>query len=113
MQLNELKSIVDFAVDHTNSESVIVQIPTFKVGTLGPPPSTNVKSAGLGFDWSNGSFLINPVTDLREIDRDEMKMIRQKYEELSWSHYKITKLKRENDQLKKQIEELTKSGNIV
>jgi hypothetical protein len=109
VNLLELKRAVDHAVSRAdNPEDVNVCIMTYKVGSVGHVPFTDVGSANLGFDWEKGSFLINPKTTLREIDKDEIAEIRDKYDELGWSYYKISKIKRENEALKKQVEELTK-----
>lgn len=109
MNLLELKQIVDHAVEFARDpEQITVRIPTYKVGTAGHIPCTDVKFAQQGFDWEAGSFLISPVKELREIDRDEIKSLRDQYEELSWTLYKVGKVKRENEQLKAKIKELTK-----
>lgn len=110
MNLVELKQIVDRAVEHARDpEQITVRIQTFKTGSAGHLPCTDVKSAWPGFDWEAGSFIITPVKDLREIDRDEIKSLREQYEELGWSLYKINKIKHENEQLKKQVQELKES----
>lgn len=111
MKLNELKEAVDHAVkecerQHCDPESVTVYIPTFKVGTVGHIPCTAVRSARMGFDWESHSFLVQPLDTLREIDRDEINTIRKKYDELGWSHYKVSKIKKENEQLKQQVQQL-------
>ncbi len=111
MKLNELKEAVDHAVEnclrgHQNPESVTVYIPTYKVGTAGHIPCTGIRSARMGFDWEANSFLIQPAETLREIDRNEIDTIRKKYDELGWSHYKVSKIKKENEQLKQQVQQL-------
>lgn len=111
MKLNELKEIVDHAVEncerrHMSADKITVYIPTFKTGTAGHIPVTAIKGANLGFDWEASSFLIWPEVELREIDRDEIKALREKYEELAWSHYKISKVKEENTLLKAEIAKL-------
>lgn len=108
MNLLELKRLVDQAVEIAyEPESVTVRISTFKTGTAGHLPCTDLKSAYLGIDWEANSFLLQPVTTLREIDRDEIALLRKQYEELGWSLYKIGKIKRENEQLKAKVKELT------
>lgn len=112
MNLLELKQIVDHAVEHSHDlDQITVRILTFKVGSAGHVPCTDVKSMMMGFDWEARSFLIQPESTLREIDRDEIKTLRDKYEELSWSLYRIDKIKRENKQLKEQLEQLKKVQN--
>jgi hypothetical protein len=104
MTLTELKQAVDHAVEHAhNPESITVRILTFKTGSAGHIPCTDVRSAHVGIDWEAKSFLIHPVNTLREIDRDEVKTLQDKYEELGWSLYKVGKVKRENEQLKQKL----------
>lgn len=110
MNLLELKQIVDRAVEHARDpEHIIVRISTFKTGSAGHLPCTAVKTAWQGFDWESSSFIITPEKDLREIDRDEIKSLRDQYEELGWTLYKVGKVKRENESLKKRVAELTKA----
>lgn len=109
MTLTELKQMVDRAYEraakgHRNPDSVTVYIPTFKVGAVGHIPVTGVKSVHMGFDWEANSCLITPETSLREIDRDEIKTLREKYDDLSWKLSDIDRLKRENKRLKEQID---------
>lgn len=111
MKLSELKQMVDRAVEqceryHNNPDNITVRIPTYKTGTAGHIPCTDVKSANMGFDWEASSFLIRPEKELREIDRDEIKALRDKYEELSWTHYKVSKIKKENKELKEEVARL-------
>ena len=115
MKLSELKRIVDHAVEscerrHMSAESITVCIPSFKTGTAGHIPCTDVKGANMGFDWEASSFLIWPEKQLREIDRDEVKAMIDKYEELGWSHYKISKIKKENKELKEEVARLKGSS---
>lgn len=114
MTLQELKQHVDRAIEKCNMSrmdpnAIRVVIPSYKTGTAGHIPCTNAKSAHLGFDWEASSFLIYPENELREIDRDEIKQLRDKYEELSWTHYKVSKIKRENESLKAQLAVYNKS----
>jgi hypothetical protein len=111
MTLIELKQAIDYAVEscersHLDADKITVYIPTFKTGTAGHIPCTAVKYANRGFDWEAQSFLIRPETELREIDRDEITSLRKKYEELSWTHYKVSKIKKENEELKAEVAKL-------
>jgi hypothetical protein len=83
-----------------------VVIPVYRVGAVGGTPSVGIKIVTSGFDWDNGRIFIRPETELREIDRDEIKTMQDKYEELGWKHYEISGLKKENEKLRKRIEEL-------
>ena len=109
MNLHELKQAVDHAYnsfDLRDPTQVTVYIHTVKVGTAGHVPCTAITSAGMGIDWEARSFLIRPEHELREIDRDEIKSLRDQYEELGWTSYKVTKIKKENERLKQQIADM-------
>ena len=111
MNLLEFKQLVDRAIEqcergYRTPESITVRIPSYKTGTAGHIPCTDVKGANMGFDWEASSFLIWPEKELREIDRDEIKTLRDKYEELSWTHYKVSKVKQENKNLKAELAKL-------
>jgi hypothetical protein len=111
MNLLELKQAVDFAIEscnrhHRDIDKITVYIPSYKTGSAGHIPCTAVKHANMGFDWEASSFLIRPENELREIDRDEIATLRKKYEELSWTHYKVSKIKKENEKLKEEISKL-------
>lgn len=108
MSLSELKELVEQMEQQVirqrlNLEDVQVVIATHKVGLIGGTPNTNVKRIDLGFDWDRGKLIIYPEQTLREIDRDEIKALKDKYEELGWSKYKIDKIVKENKKLKEQL----------
>lgn len=109
MNLLELKKLVELfeqqaARQHMNLEDIQVVIASHKIGMLGGTPSTSVKSINLGFDWDKGKLIISPENILREIDRDEIKMLRDKYEELSWKKSRIDRIVKENKRLKEQLD---------
>lgn len=109
MNLLELKKLVELFEQQTtrqrmNLEDVQVVIDSHKVGMIGGTPTTNIKSINLGFDWDKGKLIISPENILREIDRDEIKMLRDKYEELSWKKSKIDRIVKENKRLKEQLD---------
>ena len=108
MTLSELKELVEQTEQQVirqrlNLEDVQVVIATHKVGLIGGTPNTNIKCINLGFDWDRGKLIIYPEQTLREIDRDEIKTLKDKYEELGWSKYKIDKIVKENKKLKGQL----------
>ena len=107
MNLVELKTMIDNIVSrHRYPEEVQVVIPVFRVGQMGPRSTVPVKNIYLGFDWDDNTLFINPDGDeLREINVDEISAIREKYDELCWTQYKISKIKRENEVLKKKLKE--------
>lgn len=109
MNLLELKKLVELFEQqatrlHMNLDDIQVVIATHKVGLAGGTPSTNVKSINLGFDWDKGKLIISPEKILREIDRDEIKMLRDKYEELGWKKSKIDRIVKENKRLKERLD---------
>lgn len=108
MTLSELKELVEQMEQQAirqrlNLEDIQVVIASHKVGLIGGTPSTNIKYISLGFDWDKGKLIIYPEQTLREIDRDEIKTLKDKYEELGWSKYKIDKIVKENKKLKEQL----------
>lgn len=86
-----------------NLEDVKVVIATHKVGLIGGTPNTNIKSINLGFDWDAGKLTIYPEQTLLEIDRDEIKTLKDNYEELGRNKYMMYKLVKENKRLKEQL----------
>lgn len=111
MTLLELKQAVDRAVSlYTNADQVNVVVKVSRVGAVGATSAVSIKHANLGIDWDHGRFLIYPETDLREIDRDEIKSLRENYDELGWQLYQIQNIKRENAKLKQEINELRSKG---
>ena len=107
MTLLELKELVCAIEQQSirqrlNLEDIQVVIATHKVGLIGGTPHTNIKSISLGVDWDRGKLIIYPEQTLRKIDRDEIKTLKDKYEELGWSKYKIDKIVKENKKLKEQ-----------
>lgn len=113
MTLEQLKMIIDAAFDRTNAydgqnaENIQVGIKVFRVGAVGGTPVVPIKSVHMGFDWDKGKLIMTTEPELREVNRDEIKTLLDKYEELGWKQSQISSLKRENEKLKKQVEELT------
>ena len=107
MNLVELKTVIDNIVSrHRYPEEVQVVIPVFRVGQMGPRSTVPVEHIHLGIDWDANTLFITPEGDeLREINVDEISAIMKKYDELSWTQYKISKIKRENEALKKKLKE--------
>jgi hypothetical protein len=108
MNLLELKQHVDHAIEsceqgYKDISKITVYIPSYKTGSAGHIPVTGVKSAHMGIDWEASSFLIRPEHELREIDRDEIATLRKQYDVLSWTHYKVSKIKQENETMKAEL----------
>lgn len=72
MTLNELKSAIDTALKiEKNPDNVDVVITTqLPYMTLGQRPCMDVRYAGLGFDWEQGQFRIEPKEKLMAIKDD-------------------------------------------
>lgn len=107
MNISELKKLVDKLYERTkdyNIDFTQVGIQVKRIGAIGGTPLVDIESIRAGFDWDANKIIIVPSTPLREIDRDEIKAIQEKYDELGWKQYDIDKLKRENKKLKKELE---------
>lgn len=108
MKLSEFKRLVDRAIiqcesSNRSADDIDVVIPVAAVGTVGPHPCVVVESVAMGFDWDSGKYFINPVGDLREINRDEVAHLRKKYDVTAKTVYEANKLRAENKQLKNQL----------
>jgi CO dehydrogenase/acetyl-CoA synthase delta subunit len=101
MKMSDLKYLMDHYRGRDDLEVVVC---VERAGAIGATPAVSVKSANLGFDWDQGRLVLYPETTLREIDRDEIAALRKNYDELGWSLYKVNNIKRENKQLKEQVE---------
>lgn len=108
MKVKELKEIIeDLENNNYNLEEIDVVVPTMKLGCVGAVPSTSIQRALKGFDWDSNKLLLYPETILREIELDEIKYLREKYEELGGKVYEINNnLKRENKELRDKINKL-------
>lgn len=105
MNIQELKDIIERIekTQRVNLEEIELAIHSIKIGNMGHLPTTPVKNIQLGFDWDTGKLIIYPEQTLREIDRDEIKTLKDNYEELGWSKYKIDRIVKENKRLKEQL----------
>ena len=107
MKAKELKEIIEHLENNNyNIEDIEIVVPTMKLGCVGPTPTTSIQGAFVGIDWDNNKLLLYPETTLREIDRDEIKYLSEKYKDLGWKAYEINNLKRENKKLKDKINKL-------
>jgi hypothetical protein len=106
MNTKELIFQLERAVQFGRKDDLQVVIPVYRVGSVGGTSYVNVKSVTTGFDWDAGRIFLNTEERLREIDRDEIKTLQDKYDELGWKQYKISGLQRENKKLKERIKEL-------
>lgn len=108
-KLNQIVSVTpNYRLDDLN---VVIQVE--RAGTVGSTPTVDVERVWTGIDWDSGKIFLSTKELLREIDRDEIKAIRDKYEELGWTQYKVGKIKKENEMLKKRIEELEKMLDLL
>lgn len=107
MKLKNLKAEIDWIVSTlSDDEDLEVAIKVIRVGAIGGTPTIPVTNIFKGFDWDSGSVILSCDSELREIDRDEIKKLRESYEELGWKHYQISNLKKENKRLKGELEQL-------
>lgn len=113
MNLEELFRTVSFAYDRSNNyhggnaEMIDVGIRVHRIGVVGPTPVVPVKHLSIGMDWDKGKLIICPEgTELREIGRDEIAMLHEKYEDLGIKQSEITRMRNEIKSLQKKIEKL-------
>ena len=109
MKLSELHRVVNLTYDpnrpHRDQEvMVVVKLP---YATVGSHPMRAVKSAGSGFDWENGKFMIWPEESLQPVDKafaDQFAELQKKY---GWLDYENRNLKAEVARLRKKLKEAT------
>ena len=99
MNLKELKNTVDWLLSQCelsreDPEKMNVGISVKRIGQIGGTPIVNIKCINFGFDWDAGKIIVAPESDLREIDRDEFKLLQKKYDELGFKYLKKTKEKK-------------------
>mgnify|MGYP003353741005 CR=1 FL=1 len=83
-----------------------VVIPVRRIGSIGGTPCVDIELVTTGFDWDSGKIFLNTKEELRVIGVDEIKALKDEYQELSWKYSQISGLKRENKKLKERIKEL-------
>lgn len=107
--LEDLKRQVDYVYDNANrygqqnADKIRVGINVRRIPAIGGTPIVDIKCLNLGMDFDRGKIIIFPDVDLREIGRDEIASLIEKYEELSWKQNKITGLRNENEKVKREI----------
>ena len=107
MKTKDLKTKIDWIVSTlSDDEDLEVVIKVIRVGAVGRTPTIPITNVFKGFDWDRGSVILSCDSELREIDLDEVKQLRKTYDKLSWKHYQISRLKKENERLKVELEQL-------
>lgn len=110
MLFKELETIVEhirssykgkYNEDECDNLRVCVHVK--RIGVIGGTPCVDIKRIDVGFDWDKRKLMLIPETDLRETTRDEIKEIKEKYEELGNTLLVIRALKRENKKLKEKL----------
>ena len=96
MKVSELKHILQYAKD---DDEVMISIKLPYV-TVGARPMVAVKSAGSGFDWEHGKFILNPEENLTPADRDFAAQMKKWQDDLGWAQYENRNLKAEVKKLK-------------
>ena len=107
MKLSELKDKIDFLFE-SSRDDLEVRIVVKVAGSVAAQPTVGIKSIHSGFDWDAGKLLIYPEVDLRECNRDELKAIQKRLDDIGWDMYENRNLKAENKKLKQRIQELSK-----
>ena len=100
----QLQRVCQFAKGRMDDWRVV--IPVYRVGAVGGTPCVNIELVSAGFDWDAGKIFLNTKEELRVIDTDEIKALKDEYKELGWKYSEISGLKKENEQLRKKVEEL-------
>jgi hypothetical protein len=115
MNAEELKQLLEKFQTRRDYENARVCIKVERIGAVGPSPTVEVKNMSMGIDWDKGKLIIYPEKLLREVDADELTAIRKNVEEVGWSYYEYSRLKKENAKLKKKLKELEKlqSNNLT
>jgi len=101
MTLEELKQKIDrlyqlSTMQHKDPSEINVGIVVTRIGAVGPTPTVELKSISLGFDWNSGKCLVHTDENLREIDRDEIKALQTKYDDIGWKVYEHERAKNRN-----------------
>lgn len=99
--------------DEQQLEKIPVCVPVFNLNAIGPAAVVKAKSIGMGFDWNSGKFFINPVSALRVIEADEIKVLSKEYNELVRNICKERRIIEENEDLKlKSVTEIDKRNQL-
>jgi hypothetical protein len=104
MKLSELKEIIDvhMASEYTPKDVKVV-VRVVRPHSIGALPTVDIQHANMGFDWDHGKFILTAESDLREINRDEIKQLRKKIDELGEEYTHLARLKAENHSLKEKL----------
>jgi len=100
----QLQRVCQFAKGRMDDWKVV--IPVRRIGSIGGTPCVDIELVSAGFDWDAGKIFLNTKEELRVIDTDEIKALKDEYKELGWKYSQISGLKRENKKLKERIKEL-------
>ena len=93
MKLSELKHIVDQTIalsKYAPDEEVVVTI-KMPYATVGAHPMMKIKSAGSGFDWESGKFMLWPEQPLTEHSEE----FRKKFDAVLEENYRLKRQLRE------------------
>ena len=96
MKVHELK----LALNESNDDDEVTIAIKLPYSTVGRSPMVNVKTAGSGFDWDRGNFILYSTETLTPNDRDFEKMMREMQDKNGWLEYEKRGLKTEVKRLK-------------
>jgi hypothetical protein len=99
MKVHELK----FALNESNDNDTVTIAIKLPYSTGGRSPIVNVKTAGSGFDWDTGNFILYPTENLTPNDRDFEKRMREMQDKNDWLEYEKSGLKAEVKRLKANL----------
>ena len=96
MKVSELR----LALNESSDDDEVSILITLPYSTVGRRPMVSIKTAGFGFDWDSGNFILSPTEDLSPSNRDFEKMMREMQERNGWLEYEKRNLKAEIKKLK-------------
>lgn len=96
MKVADLKIALQYAKD---DEEVVIGV-SLPYSTIGASPMVSVKSAGSGFDWERGRFIMNPVEEVTPANRDFEKQFKDMQKKAGWLEYENRALKQQNKKLR-------------
>jgi hypothetical protein len=99
MKVSQLKE----ALRESNDDEEVTIAIKLPYSIVGRSPMVNVKTAGFGFDWDSGNFILYPIEDLTPNDRDFAKKMLEMQEKNGWLEYEKRGLKSEIKKLKAAI----------
>jgi len=104
MNLVELYNIVEREMIRCpHPEDIRVCIPIQTLNAIGGTPCVDIKSIHPGHDWNSCKLMLYPEKDLSLTDNAALAKMRKEAQEMGWTAYEVTNLKREIKSLRKRL----------